>query len=455
MNLRAFALAALITIGATGIAAAQVIERPVAFDSAGRVMVVTPEIARSIGTKSWPVDRNFSEARLYSVSDTTYVLVVTRTNGTIERYPVSAEARREFAASLTAVSASSEKQIKSEAKNSFIRNQTLIGLLIYGPTAASILEGDASAGTATYLLVSGATFFAASQYARTHPINAAQNELATHGATRGALAGAGISHLAGGDSKANAFGALAGGVAGTALGLHFGKTMSQGEAAAAGFGADFGALTAFGVAAIFGESCREEDIVSPFGQTYRSRVCRERISEKGVTAMSLAAGFVGYPLGYKYAQRASYNVTAGDIGSLWTTAAIGTLAGAALVAREDASVTSVGLGLTTGFVAGVIAGDRLLVRKRDHTRGDAALAGLGAAAGGLMGAGVGILIDDSDNPQLVFGLAALGATGGLIAGEHFAETAPDAGKRVSFTPQNLIFAAAKMPGKYSLFQVKF
>ena len=266
MNLRAFALAALITIGATGIAAAQVIERPVAFDSAGRVMVVTPEIARSIGAKSWPVDRNFSEARLYSVSDTTYVLVVTRTNGTIERYPVSAEARREFAASLTAVSASSEKQIKSEAKNSFIRNQTLIGLLIYGPTAASILEGDASAGTATYLLVSGATFFAASQYARTHPINAAQNELATHGATRGALAGAGISHLAGGDSKANAFGALAGGVAGTALGLHFGKTMSQGEAAAAGFGADFGALTAFGVAAIFGESCREEDIVSPFGQ---------------------------------------------------------------------------------------------------------------------------------------------------------------------------------------------
>ena len=455
MKLGKYVWVAYCLLGISSRLSAQTVERPVAFDSAGRIMVVTPEIARSIGVKSWPVDRNFSEARLYSVSDNSYVLVVTRTNGTIERYPISEEARREFAASLTGVSASTEKHIKSESKNSFIRNQTLIGLLIYGPTAASVIEGDGSTSTATYLLVSGATFFAASQYARTHSINPSQNELATHAATRGALAGAATAFLAGGHSKAKAFGALAGGVTGTALGLHFGKNMSEGEAAASGFGADFGALTAGGVAAIFGETCRDEQLVTVFGPTYTSRVCRERISEKGVTAMALAAGLIGYPLGYKYAQKASYNVTAGDIGSLWTTAAIGTLAGAALVARDNASVTSVGLGLTTGFVGGVIVGDRLLVRKKDHTRGDAALAGLGASAGGLMGAGVGVLIDESDSPQLIFGLAALGGAVGLIAGEHFAETAPDAGKRVSFTPQNLLFAAAKVPGNHSLFQVKF
>jgi hypothetical protein len=421
-------------------------------------MVVTPETARSIGVKSWPVDRNFSEARLYAVSDTSFVLVVTRMNGTVERYPVSAEARREFAANLAGVSASEAKVARSESRNSFIRNQTLIGLLIYGPTAAAVVEGDASTSTATYLLVSGATFFAASQYARTHSINAAQNELATHGGTRGALAGAGIMKLADGSSKAKALGALAGGVTGTALGLHFARNMSEGEAAATGFGADFSALTAVGVAAMFGESCKDVVYSSPFGGTpYTARTCTERISEKGVTAMALAAGLIGYPLGYKYARHANYNVTAGDIGTLWTTGALGVLAGASLVARDNASVSSVGTALTAGFIGGVIAGDRILVRKRDHTRGDAALAGLGAAAGALMGAGTAVLIDSdhTDNAQLVFGLATVGGIAGLVAGEHFAETAPDAGKRVSFTPQNLLFAAAKVPGNHSLFQLKF
>jgi hypothetical protein len=371
---------------------------------------------------------------------------------------VSAAARREFADNLAGVSATTGKEIRSEAKNSFIRNQALIGLLIYGPTAAAVVEGDASTGTATYLLVSGATFFAASQYARTHSINAAQNELATHGATRGALATAAATHLAGGSSKANAFGALAGGVAGTALGLHFGKNMLEGEAAASGFGADFGALLGIGVSAIAGESCNDHVYTPIFGgQPFTQRICDPRISEDGMTAMALGAGLLGYPLGYRYAHNASYNVTAGDIGTLWTTGALGVMAGASLVARDNASLGSVGTALTAGFITGVIAGDRLLVRKRDHTRGDAAIAGLGATAGALMGAGVAVLIDQDrrDNAQLVFGLGTVGGIAGLVAGEHFAETMPDAGKRLSFSPQSLLFAAAKVPGKHSLFQIKF
>lgn len=457
MNRKLSLLAAALIALISGIAGAQTVERPVAFDSAGRVMVVTPEIASSIGAPSWPVDRNFTEARLYAVPDGSFVLVVNRTNGTVERYPITAAARQEFARQLAGVSASTGKRAESGAKNAFIRNQTLIGLLIYGPTAATIVNDNASAATATYLLVSGATYFAASQIARGMPISAAQNELATHAATRGALAGAAVFDISGGSSRSKAFGALAGGVAGTALGLHFGKTMLEGEAAASGFGADFLALTAFGLAATAGEECREETIEYAPGFSTRSRTCDSRISENGVKAFALAAGLVGYPLGYQYARRANYNVTAGDIGTLWTTGALGVLTGAALVAHDNASVSTVGAALTAGFVGGVIAGDRLLVRKRDHTRGDAALVGLGAAAGGLMGAGVGILInsDNSENAQLVFALAAAGGVAGLIAGERFVESAPDAGKRVAFMPQNLLLAAGRVPGKYPVFQVSF
>lgn len=457
MSLKKLVVGALLSVVVPAVVHAQTVERPAAFDSAGRVMVVTPEIARSLGVASWPVDRNFTEARLYSVSDGAYVLVVNRTNGTVERFPISAAARREFAASLSGVSASVGKQSLSEARNAFIRNQTLMGLLVYGPAAAAIAEGSSSASTASYLLVSGATFFAASQIARNMPINNPQNELATHTALHGAIAGAATAYLAGGRTKAKWFGALAGGVGGTALGLHFGKNMSEGEAAASGFGADFMALTAIGLSAAAGERCETRSFANGTPYQYEYRLCDPRVSDKGVTAAALVAGLAGYPLGYRYAHNANYNVTAGDVGTLWTTGALGVLAGASLVARDGASVTAVGSALTAGFVTGVIAGDRLLVRGRDHTRGDAALAGLGASAGALMGAGVGVLIisDPSKNPQLIFGLAAAGGVAGLMAGEHFVETAPDAGKRLSFSPQSLLFAAAKVPGNHSLFQLKF
>lgn len=420
-------------------------------------MVVTPETARSLGAPEWPVGRDFTEARLYSVSDSSYVLVVARTNGTIERYPISAATRNQFAASLSSASAVAQRpRTESQARNAFIRNQTLVGLLIYGPTAAAVVEGDASTSTATYLLVSGATFFAASQIARNMSINAAQNELATHGATRGALAGAAAMHLAADNSKATAFGALAGGVTGTALGLKFGKNMLEGEAAATGFGADFMALTAMGLVAAAGEECRTDQIAVGAGVFVPSRSCEARFSEDGATAMALAAGLIGYPLGYRYARKANYNVTAGDIGTLWATGGLGALAGAALTARDNSSVSALGIAVTTGFVGGVIAGDRLIVRKRDYTRGDAALVGLGTAAGALMGAGVAVIINDSpDSPQLGFALATVGGTLGLIAGQRFAEAAPDAGKRVSFSPQSLLFAAAKVPGRHPLFQYKF
>ncbi len=455
MSLAKSVLTGLLLAVVAGVSGAQVIERPVPFDSAGRVMVVTPEIANSLGVTSWPVDRNFTEARLYAVTDSTYVLVVNRRNGTVERYPISAEAKRAFAMNLGAVSAASGKRIGSEARIAFIRNQTLIGLLIYGPTAASVVEGNASSATATYLLVSGATFFAASQLARNMPISSAQNELATHGATRGALAGAAAMHLAADNSKPTAFGALAGGVTGTALGLKFGKTMLEGEAAATGFGADFLALTAVGVVLAAGETCRAE-ISAPYGVPYGYEVCKSRLSEDGATAMALAGGLVGYPLGYMYARKASYNVTAGDIGTLWATGGLGALAGAALTARDNSSVSALGVAVTTGFVGGVIAGDRLFVRRYDHTRGDAALIGLGTAAGVLMGGGVAVLIDDqSDNPQLAFSLGTVGGVLGLIAGKRFAEAAPEAGKRVTFVPQSLLMAAAKVPGKHPLVQVTF
>src|SRR5256884_8943348 len=70
---------------------AQVVERPVPFDNAGQVMVMTPYIAERAALRApwWPVSGDFTEARLYTVNDSSYVLTVGRRSGVVERYTLS------------------------------------------------------------------------------------------------------------------------------------------------------------------------------------------------------------------------------------------------------------------------------------------------------------------------------------------------------------------------------
>ena len=50
---------------------AQVRERPVPFDSAGRVLAITPPLAARLGLASpaWPVTGDYLDARLYAIDD--------------------------------------------------------------------------------------------------------------------------------------------------------------------------------------------------------------------------------------------------------------------------------------------------------------------------------------------------------------------------------------------------
>lgn len=83
MSLRRLAtIGGLLSFAATDLRA-QVVERPVPFDSAGQLVVVTPYIAdrASLRAPWWPVSGDFTEARLYTVNDSTYVLSVGRKTG--------------------------------------------------------------------------------------------------------------------------------------------------------------------------------------------------------------------------------------------------------------------------------------------------------------------------------------------------------------------------------------
>jgi len=449
---RPLSLGALFLLSIASRVDAQVIERPVPFDSAATVMVLSPMIAEraALGPPSWPVAGDFVEARLYTVTDSSYILTVRRSTGVVERYNLSAADREAIRVSVSRLPPDVVRE-RNDAGNSFIRNQKLLGRSVYALAFAYAIGDNAIGATAGDLVVAGGSLFRASEIALRHLISHAQHELSFNTGRNGALAGWGLAYLFGAEDRAQAGAAFIGGLAGTAVGLGWGRGMTEAEAVGAGFGADLGALIGWGtVSAIDGESdCSAEgDVVS----------CRNRIGGKAMVLTTLASGLVGYPLGILYPKNSSYNVTPGDIQTLWPAAAVGALAGISLL-PESPKESHAWAAATLGGIVGVLAGDRFLVRRRDHSRTDAGRLTLGTVAGGLMGGGVAALIDtDLGNPQMVFALTTVGGLTGMIVTERAIDPRRDAGRqrvRVTFNPSGLVMLATGTQGMHSLFTVRF
>ncbi|MGI8401443.1 MAG: hypothetical protein ACR2NS_07560 [Gemmatimonadaceae bacterium] len=432
---------------------AQVIERPVPFDSAGLVTVMTPFLADKAALRPpwWPVSGEFTEARLFTTNDSTYVLAVGRRSGVVERYSLSATDREAIRAVVSRLPRETI-MARTDARNSFIRGQSLLGLIVYGPTFAGAIANNDAGAAAGYLVVAGGTFFAASEISRRMLVSKPQTDLAFNLGHNGALAGWATLYLLHANDHAQSAGAFVGGLAGAGLGLKIARGMTEADAVGAAFGSDVGALIGYGAA----ESIRgSSGCVQKSDGTFD---CGGRLSDRAVVALVLGSGILGYPLGVLYPRNANYSVTAGDIQTLWPSSALGVLTASAFL-NDNVSTRTAAAVLTSGGVVGMILGDRFLVRKFDHSRADGGRVTLGAMAGGLMGAGVAALTNTSDpNPQLVSGMAAAGGLIGIIATERYVDASPDAGRRgmrLTFNPMSIFFVAAHTPGNHSLLNVRF
>jgi hypothetical protein len=431
---------------------AQVVERPVPFDSAGRLFVMTPFIAERAALQApwWPVSGDFTQARLYTVTDSSYILTVARRTGVIERYTLSI-ADRDAIRAIVSRLPQNVIEPRSDSRNAFVRNQTLLGIVVYGPAFAGAIGDNPAGATAGYLVVAGGSFFAASEISRRMQISRAQSDLSTNMGHNGALAGWATTYLFHAGDRGQFAGAFVGGLTGAGLGLRIARNMSEADAVGAGFGANISALIAWGTTEAFsGETrCR---VVNEIVE------CSDRISDRAKVAMILGSGLIGYPLGVLYPRNARYNVTPGDIQTLYATTGLGILAGVSFLPESPKTSTAYAAA-TAGGVIGLIAGDRFLVRRFDHGRGEASRATLGTAAGALMGAGVAALIDtDLESPQLVFGMATAGGLLGLIVSERYVDAAPDAGRRgarISFNPASILSIATRTQGNHSLINVRF
>jgi hypothetical protein len=435
-------------------ARAQSVERPVPFDSAGRLPVITPVAAArlKLAPPAWRVTGDYREARLYSLGNGGYVVAVTRPGGTVERYSLTAADRAYLAErtrnlppgldeQISAGLAEAARTITGEARNAFVRNQTLLGLTVYAPSFAYAVTNEAAGRVAIWLLVSGGTFFGASSLARDITITPTMNNLATLGAIHGGAAGWGLTYALGARNDGKAVGIFLGSLAGTAAGLYFGKSMTPAQVAGTAFGADALALMTAG---LFGGA-----------GAYQGSSGDARAAAAGI----VAAAAVGAPLGGMYPKMVSYNVTAGDITTLWFTGGLGALGATSFVANSNPNDRKILYALVPGFIAGTFAGDRLLVKRLDHSGADAGYVGLGAAAGALMGAGVSVLLDsDHSNKALVTSLSTLGGIGGIAAAEYYTAPKSDAGRLASHlrvSPAGLAMAVARREGVHPILSVSF
>ena len=448
---------------------AQVRELPVAFDSTGKVDVITPPLAArlSLDAAVWPVTGDYLDARLYSLEDATrsFVLVVRRPQGTIERFPLDATRRAQLAGAVARGIAlaqlrmgpdSAPMMVSEPVRGLYVVNQTALGAFLYGPAAAAITE-DPAAGTAAYLLVAGGTFFLANNITKSKPVSRAQNHLSWHGALKGAAAANLALYALEGENEASDRSAaavtLAGGVAGNVAGFILGKPMTDAEAHGTSYGITVAALMATG---LIGSAGLFDD---------------EGSSRVGA-GLVIGAGTLGYPLGRRYVRRASYNVTAGDVGTLLPASYLGAAVAAIPLVDSNVSEEAASAIITAGYAIGLIAGDRFLVRSFDHTVAESRLLQLGTLAGGLIGVALPVAAQ-ADDGRVVLGAATVGGFLGMLltenqiaprraasrSGSALVRPTVAAGNKsrvdVSFSPTGLLFAGMGRRGTHPIVSAVF
>ncbi|HTJ21654.1 MAG TPA: hypothetical protein VL383_04630 [Gemmatimonadaceae bacterium] len=380
-------------------AMAQSIETPVAFDSAQRLVIITPALVERLGLTQpvWPITGEYRDVRLYRIDPTGgFVLVASRVDGAFERFPLRDDQVAALRAAINAAVALAGRPVgelasagSEPAGNTFARHLTLLSGLVYAPVAASLASTPSGAG-ALYLAVTGGTFFISYSAAQSERITRARSDLAVNLGVATGLAGWGAGYAATGNSDRGVRAvALGSAIVGTVAGASLGRGMTDAEAQGAMAGMETVAAAAWAASSAAGAGIR------------------------AAAGFAAASEVVGFPLGVSYPRHAKYRVTAGDVNALQTTALIGTLYGAA-VTRKDARARELGIALGSTYAAGALLGDLVIARPFDLTTSEANIGTVGAIAGGLIGLAIPVLARSDDN-TLVFGAAAAGATLGFSA----------------------------------------
>lgn len=401
-SLSALLLVALLVLTSISVTAQ---ERQVAFDSAGRIMVIDARMAEA--AQLFTHVAGFREARLFQHLDGAYTLEVRYVeNGQelIVRDFISERAHSDLQGRVDAYLATQPRVgLDQEGRPYLLRRTAAMAYLVWGPSMAGILEVDGGSAASVVLLSGSAGFFVPFLITRNQPVPMPAARMAFAGSTLGYVHGLALSAtVAGRDLSAQ-------GALGTAL------MFSLGEAFAGyryGLRADVtegttrmmttGGWYGLGIGTMLGML------------TFRDIDNLDRVEDsdgelRTMSALGLVGSAAGVYVGSRFARGRDYSL--GNASVLATVGGLGAYTGlTAAILAEPSFKGGVSMVLV-GTVAGLATG-YALTHDTNFTESQANYVDLATGAGWLLGAGIAQLVSSND-ATAIFVATTLGAAAGF------------------------------------------
>ena len=382
----------------TSVSKAQEVQVPL--DREGKIEVIDSGLEKKLGLFS--TYQNFLEARLYQVSDTSYVLEITYQVGerTLKtRSPLSvsqvADLREKVSQRITVQAP--ETRLNHEGRAWMLVGSAALSLGYYGwavPVALQVEDGKTA--VALYMLTGGAGFFVPLALTGSIDVTDAQAISYIYGGTRGILHGVFLNYLlTGGDATARggiSWGML-GSIGESIAGFSLASQKTAGTASTIGVCGDIGLGLALGTSGLF--------------DFYDSG------QERALAATILLGSGMGFVAGNLLAKDQPY--TRGDAFVLEGTSLLGAYIP---LAALDLFGVKGGKTYTAASMAGAVTAlyvaHGYLLRGKDFTTGQGIMIQLGTLGGGLIGAGIAYLLSsDRGDATLFLTSSAIGALGGF------------------------------------------
>ena len=396
-----FLLTIILLLSVAFTASSKAQEAQVPIDEEGKLEYIDSELGQKLDL--FPDYKNFLEARLFQISDTSFVLEISyQPEKTLlkARLPLTAGEAREFRRKVTERIKQEKPQVllNQEGRTKLLTGSLALSMGYYGWAVPVIFEvEDGKSAVATYMLISGGGFFIPLMATKNIQVTDADATLCLYGGTRGIVHGMFTYGLFLG-KESEGRGAIASGMAGSLVeGLAFfsiadKSNMTPGTAEVICIGGDFGLGLGFGTAHL--ADLYDED------------------NERSFFTSILMGSGAGLLYGKILSDHQPY--TRGDAFVLRGAGFLGAYIPVAVVdlahPEDEKAYTAVAM---VGAVAGLSLGD-YLVHGKDFTTGQGTLINLGELAGGLVGLGVAYLVSSKDdNSALYLTSSAVGSTAGF------------------------------------------
>ncbi|MBK6291830.1 MAG: hypothetical protein IPF59_08740 [Ignavibacteria bacterium] len=443
-----------ILLFSTGVVYAQV-ETQIPFDESGKIVTLTYSQNKKIQLIDRP--ESFVEARLFSQSDSVFVLEILRKNGSEtlrERKVITTSELRAIRVRVgtylelyadadflrppdvdTPEYIPSSFEIDQSGRSALLWGSTLWSLFYYGTAATFALgltdEGSSGAtAAAVYLITGGLGYLAPALATKNAPVTEGAVTLSLGGMFQGAIHGWLVAGLVGGDEVSERVGfglsvltGVSESIAGYVIGTN--TNIQEGHASVINttefYGMATGGLLAF---AIMGEGLEGDATI--------------RLASGMALAGTVGGIFVGNALG----QHQHFTPTDASVYAVSALLGI-TLPIAFLTAVSPSDLNvRVASGLTVvGAVGGLFIGNQL-VKGLDYRGVDGTGLVLGTFAGGLIGFGVGLLTEESQiTPITSWAGAALGFGLGLAMSNPRDEGRSRGELKFDFNPLGLLLGS--------------